>query len=153
MKLSRKSRYGVRAMVDLALHYKKGPIAVGDISKREGISTHYLEQILNALRRKNMVKSLRGPKGGYILAKGPGRISVRQIVEILEGDISPVLCAAGKRSKACERMDICVTKLVWDKLNDCIKATLGSVTLADLLKEAEKLGIDKRLKHEYTFHI
>lgn len=140
-------------MVDLALHHRQGPVAVGDISKRGDISTHYLEQILNKLRRNNLVKSVRGPKGGYILAKGPDKIKIGEIVEILEGEIAPVNCGTARGKKACERIDRCVTKLVWDRLNNCIEEVLNSVTLADLLKEAKELGIDKKLEHGYTFHI
>lgn len=138
-------------MVDLAIHYGRGPVAVGDISKREDISTHYLEQILNKLRRNNLVKSIRGPKGGYTLAKKPDKVSIGEIVEILEGAIRPVVCVSGK--KPCQRLEKCVTKLVWDKLGACIDEVLNSVTLADLLKEAKDLGIDKKLEHGYTFHI
>jgi len=151
MKLSTKSRYGLRAMVDLALRYKAGPTTVKGISKRENISTQYLEQILNRLRKNGMVKSIRGPKGGYVLAKSPGMIKIGDVVKILEGDISPVDCTSKK--KVCARIDRCVTKIVWDKLASSIEKTLYSITLSDLLKEAKERGIDKRIEHDYTFHI
>ena len=140
-------------MVDLALHYKRGAVAVGAISKREDISTHYLEQILNKLRRSNLVKSIRGPRGGYMLAREPAKIKIGQIVEVLEGEILPVDCGAGKGKKTCQRIDRCVAKLVWLKLNNSIDEVLNSVSLADLMKEAKTLGIDKKLDHGYTFHI
>jgi Rrf2 family protein len=154
MKLSTKSRYGLRAVVDLALHYRYGPMAVATISKKEGISTHYLEQILNKLKKANIVKSLRGPKGGYTLAKNPNNITVAEVVGILEGGISPVSCVLGRKKKRpCERMDKCVTKVVWDKLASRMKETLEAITLSDLLKEAKKLGVDDLVDHGYTFHI
>ena len=152
MKLSAKSRYGLRAMVDLTFHYKHGPVVVGDISKREGISTHYLEQILSKLRRSGLVKSVRGPKGGYVLAKSPDSIKIGDIVKVLEGGVAPVTCSSGK-NKLCNRIDRCVTKLFWDKLALSIEEVLNSETLASLLQEAKESGIDKRIKHEYTFHI
>ncbi|PIU41434.1 MAG: AsnC family transcriptional regulator [Candidatus Omnitrophica bacterium CG07_land_8_20_14_0_80_42_15] len=152
MKLSTKSRYGVRAMVDLAFNYKHGPVAVGDISRREGISTCYLEQILNKLRRHNLVKSVRGPKGGYVLAKSPDNIKIADIVKTLEGNIAPVNCTT-VNNRLCNRIDRCVTKLLWDKLASSIENVLNSATLASLLKEAKDAGIDKKIKHEYTFYI
>jgi len=153
MKLSTKSRYGLRAMIDLALHYKQGHVAVGDISKREDISTHYLEQILSKLRREGLLKSVRGARGGYALAKPPGKITVGRIVGILEGGIELVNCTSGTKKSFCKRIDRCLSRLVWEKLNACINEVLDSTTLADLLKEAKERGIDKKLEHDYTFHI
>lgn len=154
MKLSTKSRYGVRAMLDLAFHYKYGPVSVGDIAKREDISVHYLEQILNRLKKEGLVKSMRGPKGGYVLSRPPARIKISQIVEVLEGGIAPVNCVSGrKRKRNCERIGKCIAKTLWDRLGEKIKNYLDSVTLADLLKEAREAGIEKGPRHEFTFNI
>jgi Rrf2 family protein len=140
-------------MIDLALHHTYSPVAVGDISKREGISTHYLEQILNTLRRRQLVKSLRGPKGGYMLARDPQKITVGEIVEVLEGGISLVDCTSGRKKKKCGRIATCVTKGIWDKLAGTMKDTLHSITLASLAQQQKQCEADKGPKHGYTFHI
>ena len=134
MKLSTKSTYGLRAMVNIALEYKRGAVSIKEISKKEGISSVYLEQLLNKLRRENLVKSVRGPMGGYMLSRSPAKITVRDIVETLEGNISPVDCASGRESwKAlCGKSKNCVAKIVWGKLAKAINDCLESVTLANL---------------------
>ena len=134
MKLSTKSTYGLRAMVNIALGQKNGAVSVKEISKKEEISAIYLEQLLNKLRRKDLVKSVRGPAGGYILSKKPSRITIGDIVKTLEGSISPVDCASGRESwkMACGRSKDCVAKIVWAKLATAIDDCLESVTLADL---------------------
>lgn len=134
MKLSTKSTYGLRAMVNIALEHKKGAISVKEISKKEGISSVYLEQLLNKLRRENLVKSVRGPRGGYTLSRSPSKITVADIVKTLEGNITPVDCTSGRESwkMACGRSKTCVAKIVWTKLAKVIDDCLESVTLADL---------------------
>jgi len=135
MRLSTKSTYGVRAMVDLARHAgRKGAVTIAEIAEREEISTPYLEQLLNKLRRQELIKSVRGPHGGYVLAKSPRRITVGDIVRILEGDTAPVTCVAGSRGGAirCRRSDGCATKGVWEKLARAIDGVLDSVSLEDL---------------------
>ncbi len=140
MKLSTKSTYGLRAMVNIALDYRKGAISVKEISKKEGISSVYLEQLLNKLRHENLVKSVRGPTGGYILSKSPNKITVKDIVLILEGNISPVDCASGRESwkMKCGRPKNCVAKIVWTKLARSINDCLDAITLEDLCMAAKK---------------
>ena len=134
MKLSTKSTYGLRAMVNIAMAKDKGTISIKEISKREGISGVYLEQLLNKLRRADLVKSVRGPCGGYMLSRNPSRITVGSIVKILEGSITPVDCASGREGwKAiCLHKRTCVAKTVWAKLAKAIDDCLESVTLKDL---------------------
>ena len=135
MRMSTKSTYGLRAMVTIARKFDKGATSVMDIAKKEGLSVAYLEQLMNRLRREGLLKSVRGPKGGYMLSKKPDEITVRDVVRTLEGDISPVYCitSESKLKNICSREKGCVTKPVWAKLaramNDCLK----SVTLEDLL--------------------
>ena len=137
MSISTKSTYGIRAMFELALHYARGPISVACISEREDISVPYLEQLLSKLRRKGLVKSVRGPKGGYALAKKPKDITVGDIVGVLDGDITPVHCLGAKLpNKSCKMIDKCVTKTVWKKLKDTIDNVLDGVTLKDLCNDA-----------------
>ena len=142
MKLSTKSTYGLRAMVNIALGNEKDAVSVKEISAKEGISGVYLEQLLNKLRREALIKSVRGPAGGYILSKSPGKITVKDIVLILEGNISPVDCAGGRESwkMKCGRNKNCVSRIVWTKLAKSINDCLDSITLEDLCKEARRLG-------------
>lgn len=139
MRLSTKSTYGVRAMFDLALHYKDGAVAATSISKREEISIAYLEQLLNKLRRAGLVKSVRGPKGGYALARRPEDIKIGDIMRVLEGTLSLIYCIVSTQAKSCHRTDKCVTKIMWKKLSDKIEEVLDSTTLKDLCNEATRL--------------
>ena len=141
MKLSTKSTYGLRAMVNIALGNEKGAVSVKEISAKENISDVYLEQLLNKLRREALVKSVRGPLGGYILSKDPGMITVRDIVLTLEGNISPVDCASGRESwkTVCGKSKNCVSRIVWTKLAKSMSDCLDSITLKDLCEEARRL--------------
>ncbi|MBP2652969.1 MAG: cymR 1 [Firmicutes bacterium] len=137
MKLSTKGRYGVSAMFDLALHYGQGPISLKSVAQRQGISEHYLEQLMGTLRKAGYVKSLRGSQGGYTLTKEPDKITVGEIVRIMEGPIAPVDCllAAPEDNEYCGRAGTCVTRGVWAKVRDSITAVVDSITLADLCNE------------------
>ena len=137
MKLSTKGRYGVAAMFDLAMHYGQGPISLRSIAKRQLISEQYLEQLIGALRKAGYVKSIRGAQGGYALVKDPSKISVGDVIEAMEGPITPVDClleeANGKIS--CNRVEICMTRGVLLRVRDSITSVLDSVTLADLCNQ------------------
>jgi len=154
MGISTKSTYGIMAMFELALHYNGKPISVAYISEKENISLSYLEQLLSKLRKKGLVKSIRGPKGGYILAKEPKKISVGDIVRLLDGETVPIPRPAAKSpEKSREIINKCVTKNVWRRLKDTVDNLLDSVTLKDLCNDAKRMGIDKAIGHRYTFHI
>lgn len=142
MKLSTKSTYGLRAMVNIALSYDEGSIAIRDIAKREEISVSYLEQILNRLKRAGLVAGMRGAMGGYVLSRKPNRITVSDIVKALEGDISPVSCVMpeGMSAVGCKRSKGCVTRAVWARLARAIYGCLDSITLADLCDDARKVN-------------
>lgn len=141
VKLSTKSTYGLRAMVNIALGSRNSAISITDIAKREGISVPYLEQLLNTLRREGLIESVRGPKGGYMLSRSAEEITVADIVKTLEGSIYPVNCITNKRDldSACKRRKGCVPKIVWHKLAKAINDCLESVTLEDLRLEAGKV--------------
>lgn len=145
MKLSTKGRYGVAAMYDLALHYGKGPIALKHIAMRQGISEHYLEQLIGALRKAGFVKSVRGAQGGYALTKDPSQITVGDVIRVMEGPIAPVDCLLDDPADNtyCERAGTCVTRGVWEKLRDSINLVLDSITLADLC-QGEQMQGDER---------
>jgi len=137
MRLSTKGRYGVTAMFDLAVHYGEGAIPLKDIAARQGLSEHYLEQLVAPLRRAGLIRSLRGAQGGYLLARRPEAITVGDIIRVLEGQIAPVDCVAADSGSesCCERADNCATRAVWCRLRDSINTVLDSFTLADLCRE------------------
>jgi len=131
MKLSTRSRYGTRLMLDMAEHYEKGPIQLGVIAKRLGIPSKYLEQIIIPLKKANYVKSLRGYKGGHMLAKRPDEITVGEIVALMEGGLKLTVCTGDP--EVCERSESCVTRLLWKQATDAMTEKLDAVTLADLV--------------------
>ncbi len=131
MKLSTRSRYGTRLMLDMAEHYNNGPIHLIKIAQRQGISVKYLEQIIIPLKKAQYVKSVRGPKGGHILAKPPEEITVGEIVALLEDGASLVECSYNE--SVCERAGICPTRDLWREAAQAMFAKLNSITLADLL--------------------
>ena len=132
MKLSTRTRYGVRLMVVLAQNYGKGPVFLKDIAKGENISEKYLSLIIIPLRGVNLVNSVRGAHGGYKLSKEPSQITLKEIVDVLEGDCSLVECV--KNPSTCERSPICAIHDVWALIGEKISETLRSVTLDQLVK-------------------
>ncbi len=130
MKLSTRARYGVRLMLVLALNYGKGPVYLKDIAKLEEISEKYLSLIIIPLRGVGLVNSLRGAKGGYSLARDPSLITLKEIVEVLEGD-SLVDCI--KDPSTCSRVPTCASRDVWALLGGKISETLDSITLEQLV--------------------
>lgn len=136
MRLSTKAQYAVRAMVSLHLHDTGEPVSLKDISAREGISLTYLEQLFVKLRRGSIVESVRGPGGGYLLARPAGQIRVDEIIDSVEETLVPVSCMEEDGSCACT--DQCVTHNVWQGLGDRIRQFLSSITLDDLVREARE---------------
>ncbi len=129
IKISKKSQYGLRALVYLARFYKTKEIKpLRDISKAEGISFDFLDKILSRLEKFGLVKSKKGAGGGYFLAKNPGMISAGDIVEVLEGKIIPVECSLCGKSRKC------LSKNVWDRVKQSLASTLYSISLNDLIK-------------------
>ena len=118
-------------MVELASHYGEGAIELKEIAKRENISAKYLEQVIIPLRTAGLVKSVRGSKGGYSLAKRPSEISLKDVVEVLEGPIRLVDCLAD--SKTCRKIQSCVTREIWNEATNAINRVLGSVTLEEMV--------------------
>ncbi len=136
MRLSTKGQYGLRAALDLADRYGQGPVPLKAIAEREEISEHYLEQLIAQLRKAGLVISQRGAQGGYILARSPEKITVAEIVEVLEGPIAPVDCLAEDN---CKRSPVCAAQAIWKKLAAAMNQVLGSTTLADLIAENKGL--------------
>ncbi|MEL1135116.1 Rrf2 family transcriptional regulator [Desulfitobacterium sp. THU1] len=140
MKLSTKGRYGLTAMVDLALNSGEGPISLKSIADRQGLSEHYLEQLISGLRKAGLVKSIRGAQGGYILGKKTEKIRIGDIIRVLEGPIAAVECDSGGDSECCLKSDYCVTRTIREKVRDPIEDVLDSITLADLVKDPETMN-------------
>ncbi|MEE9191076.1 MAG: Rrf2 family transcriptional regulator [Candidatus Aerophobetes bacterium] len=130
MRLSTKGRYGARAMLDLALNFGKEPVLLRDIATRQEVSEKYLEHSMSSLRNAGLVRSIRGARGGYILAKPPSEIRLSEIMEVLEGSMAPVECVDDP--EVCHRADLCVTRDIWEKMKEAIDNILESTTLEDL---------------------
>lgn len=139
MKLSTRGRYGLRAMIDMAMSEEKTPIATHTIAEREGLSERYLEQLMVPLKRAGLVKSVRGSQGGYILARNPQDITAGDVIRVLEGPIAPVECVSERDPESCSRSDFCVTRSLWTKVRDSIAQVLDSYTLADLARESQQM--------------
>jgi Rrf2 family protein len=133
-------------LLDLAQHYNQGPVQLGEIAKRQNISLKYLEQIIIPLKKAHYVESVRGPKGGHLLAKPPELISVGEIVALLEEGTSLVECAV--HAELCERSPNCPTRLIWQEAAQAMFDKLKAITLADLLvtgRRGKKPGVKRGL--------
>ena len=139
MKLSTKGRYGLRALIDLAKYSEIEPVSINSIAVRQGISERYLEQLMALLKKAGLVRSIRGAGGGYVLAKDAGEISVGDVLRALEGKLEPVECAAFHEEEGCVAADGCVTKYVWQKINESINQTVDEIRLDTLILESKKL--------------
>ena len=149
MKLSTRSRYGVRFMTALARAYGEDSLLLKDIAASEGISGKYLSLIVIPLRAAGLINSLRGAHGGYSLARDPQEITLCDVVEALEGETCLVRCV--KQPAFCDRADVCPTRDVWKVLGDNIRETLKSVTLYELAKKKiesnNKINTKKTIKN------
>lgn len=142
MKLSTKGRYGVKAMVDLAINYGEAPVSIKTISKRQNISEYYLEQLFSPLRKAKLIRSIRGAKGGYVLNKAPKEIRVSDIMYILEGPIEIADCIDGV---ACNNVECCATRMLWKRIKESIDEVMEGVTLQDIVDDYKKIQ-DKNQK-------
>ncbi len=149
MKLSTKGRYGLKAMFDLALHYGDGPISLKSVAERQLISDHYLEQLIASLRKSGLVKSVRGAQGGYMLADIPSKITVGDIIRVLEGPLGPSDCVLEDEPSSCDRADCCVTRTVWEKIRVSISEVIDSISLQDMIDDYEKMSN----KDNYMYYI
>jgi len=133
MSISTRGRYGLRALLEIAVQSDHGPITVRDISRRQQMSVSYLEQILHRLKKAGIVRSIRGARGGYVLARKGEQITVSQVIQALDGPISFSYCDSPQlREKSCIGPSACVSRALWKRLEQLIEGVLSSVTLADL---------------------
>ena len=136
MRVSTRARYGVNAVYELAKNYNKGTVAIKLISEEQDIPVQYLEQLIVKLRKAGIVESQRGAKGGYKLSKDPKDITAWEVIMCLEGDFAPVHCK-NYEVDGCSHDGCCAGRIVWEKVNDCIKTAVGNITFQDLLDEIE----------------
>ncbi len=139
MKISTKGRYGLRAMVDLAVHSNGEHVSLGSVAERQKISMNYLEQVFANLRKAGLVKSIKGAQGGYILAHEPSAIKVGDVLRVLEGKLS-VIDSAKMNNMDQKSIQYCIKTLVWDKIEESIQQVVDSVTLEDLVNEYKRLN-------------
>ena len=151
MKLSTRSTYGLRALVELGLAIGRGPVSAALIAKQQHLSVAYLEQLLHRLKSRNLLLSIRGPKGGYVLAKDPGQMPIGEIVRILDGD-QPVHNGGAKGKDASHRHAQRIAGAVFHCVHERLAKSLDEVTLQDLCDEAQD-GSGEPLDHRYVFHI
>ena len=135
MKLSTRTRYGMRAILELAQNDGRGPLQVKTIAQHQDISVKYLEQLMTMLRSTGFVRSIRGSKGGYMLAKAPDQIKLSDVFDCLEGHVTTVECVEDKNY--CARAADCIARQVWTQVQDAIKNVLQSITLQDLVDRAK----------------
>lgn len=129
MILSTKGRYGLKAIFELALNYGSGPVSLKRISDKYNISESYLEQLFAKLRKSGYIDTVRGPQGGYMLAKRPDEITVGMVLRTLEGDITASECI---NKETCARESICATRGIFEKIENSINNVIDSITLADM---------------------
>ncbi|MBA4503502.1 Fe-S cluster assembly transcriptional regulator IscR [Marinobacterium marinum] len=134
MRLTTKGRYAVTAMLDLALHDGKGPISLADISERQGISLSYLEQLFAKLRRNELVRSVRGPGGGYQLKREQASIKVAEVIDAVNESVDATGC---QHSGNCQGGEVCLTHHLWCDLSEQIHSFLSSISLADLVERRD----------------
>jgi Rrf2 family protein len=159
MKLTTKSRYGVRAIFDIAYHAGGLPAQIKDISERQRVSPRYLEQIFMKLKRAGILGSKRGPKGGYHLLKEPKDITIYDILESTEGPIELVFCVGADPdgepcgAPLCDMKDQCVASPMWKEIGDEIADVFRATTIEDLCKKAESMGIERQLDVRFMYYI
>ena len=149
MRLTTKGRYAVTAMLDLALHAEGGPISLADISQRQDISLSYLEQLFAKLRRRELVASVRGPGGGYLLSRASADICVAEIVDAVDESVDATGCGG---SADCQGGEVCLTHQLWCNLSEQIHGFLSGISLASLVarREVQEVSARQRQRQQRT---
>ena len=137
MKLSSRSRYGFRALLELALAYDSGPLQIRMIAEQQNISNKYLEQLIAMMKLAGLVKSVRGPKVGYLLARAPNEIKLSKVFTALEGPLITVECL--EHAEYCSKCSDCVTRQIWLKMQNAVMDVLESMTLQDLVDKRHEI--------------
>ena len=149
MKISTKGKYGLRAMIDLAQYSEQEAVSISSIAQRQKISESYLEQLVAKLKKAGLVVSIRGAAGGYRLARPASGISVGDVLRAWEGDVRAVICTA-QTEEGCEGEELCVTKYVWQRINESIEKTVDEMMLDQLVAESRKAQ-EKAKNHDVDY--
>ena len=155
MRLTKMSRYGTRAIFDIAYHSLGLPVHAKDVSERQEIPLKYLEQIFHKLEKTGIIKGKRGPRGGYVLAKDPGKITVGDILRAVQEKTSLVKCIDPEAEdyESCHRESECVTRPLWEEAGRKVADLFDSVTISDLCEKAGKMNVKKDVRHSYDYSI
>ena len=158
MRLTTKSRYGLRALFDIAYNCGNTPAQIQDISRRQQISPRYLEQIFQNLKRAGILKSKRGPQGGYCLARKPEEITVLEILNATEQDMLLSDCSGTTKKKPKRKLECpfegnCVTQTVWQDASDLLSTLFSGMTLQTLCQRGQEMGIKKEQDHRFMYYI
>jgi Rrf2 family protein len=148
MKLSTRGRYGLRALLDLALHKDEGPVLLKDIARRQEFSLLYLQHLIAPLIAAGVVKSTRGIGGGVSLLKSPSEIKLSEVVQLLEGPVMPVDCV--NNPALCRRSTFCVTRDIWIEMRSAMNQLLDSTTLQDLVERQKRRGHPEGIRKRET---
>ncbi len=141
MKISTKGRYALRMLIDLASNHEDGYISLKDIAERQDISKKYLEQIVPMLNKSGILRTNRGNKGGYMLAKAPNELTVGDVLRATEGNLAPVSCLEYEPN-TCPRCEDCATLYIWEGLYKAVNEYLDSITIQDIIDRAINLNGD-----------
>lgn len=142
IKVSTKTSYGLRLMINLALNFKERPTIIKNVAEKENISPRYLEQIVIPLKNSGLVRSIRGAKGGYVLTKDPSQITLFEVMRVLEGSWAFVECT--ENPDFCSKRDACPAFVIWDKAYRALNAVFEGFTLKDCVDIARKMGKEKK---------
>ena len=146
LKLSTKGRYGLRIMIDLAIHSVNDHISLNSVAERQNISENYLEQIISPMRKAGLVKSIKGSQGGYLLGNKPSKITVGEVLRVLEGDFASVDEGADSDLDK-SSIQGCIQAMVWDKLANTVYEFIDSITLEDVVEEYESRNGAEKLMY------
>jgi Rrf2 family protein len=149
MRLSTKGEYASRAMLELSLRHGQGPLHIRDISKAQNIPRRFLEQILLLLKRAGYLKSHKGYRGGYFLARPPSAITVAEVIRVMDGPLAPIDCVSVTAHEACPMEATCGLRWLWKDVRDAVAGILEKTTFADLVQKSLHPG-DKRLRSRST---
>ncbi len=145
MNISTRGRYGVRALIEIALNVEQGPVRIKSIARKQKIPVSYLEQLLNKLRRGGVIKSVRGSKGGYLLNKPKDEITVLEVIEVLDGPFAVADCSKDRCPReTCVGSENCVASGLWRRVEDNLDRFLDGITLGDLFRDSKKLAASEK---------
>jgi Rrf2 family cysteine metabolism transcriptional repressor len=147
MRLSTKGEYASRAMLELARHYDKGPLHIRQISEAQMIPRRFLEQILLLLKRAGYLKSRKGHRGGYSLARPPASITVAEIIRVMDGPLAPIDCVSVMAHEACPMERTCGLRWLWKEVRDAVAGMLEKTTFADVVERSRRARPGIRRKH------